>query len=58
MIVDTTMINVSIGDISNDLDSNLKDIQWAITIYSLVMAAFMLFGGKIGDIYGRKKLLL
>ncbi len=55
MIVDTTMISVSIGNISNDLDSNLKDIQWAITIYSLVMAAFMLLGGKIGDIYGRKK---
>lgn len=55
MIVDTTMISVSISNISIDLNSNLKDIQWAITIYSLVMAAFMLLGGKIGDIYGRKK---
>ena len=55
IILDTTMINVSIRDIVGDLDTTLKNVQWAITIYSLIMAAFMLIGGKIGDIYGRKK---
>lgn len=55
MILDTTMINVSIRDVVTDLDTDLKSVQWAITIYSLMMAAFMLIGGKIGDLYGRKR---
>ena len=58
MIVDTTMMNVSIRDLVVDLDSSIKDIQWAVTIYSLVMAAFMIAGGKLGDIWGRKKTFL
>ncbi len=55
MIFDTTMLNVSIKNIVQDLDTSLKNVQWAITIYALVMASFMLLGGKIGDLYGRKK---
>lgn len=55
IIIDTTMINVSIRNIVVDLNTSLKNVQWAITIYSLIMAAFMLIGGKIGDVYGRKK---
>ncbi|NQU99549.1 MAG: MFS transporter [Parcubacteria group bacterium] len=55
MIFDTTMLNVSIKDIVQDLDTTIKNVQWAITIYALVMASLMLLGGKIGDLYGRKK---
>ena len=55
MIVDTTMINVSIKNVVTDLNTDIKSVQWAITIYSLIMAAFMLIGGRIGDLYGRKK---
>lgn len=55
MIFDTTMLNVSIKNIVQDLDTNIKSVQWAITIYALVMASLMLLGGKIGDLYGRKK---
>jgi len=55
MIFDTTMLNVSIKNIVQDLDTSFKNVQWAIAIYALVMASFMLLGGKIGDLYGRKK---
>lgn len=55
MIFDTTMLNVSIKNIVQDLDTTIKNVQWAITIYALVMASLMLLGGKIGDLYGRKK---
>lgn len=55
MIFDTTMLNVSIKNIVQDLDTTIKNVQWAITIYALVMASLMLLGGKIGDLFGRKK---
>ncbi|USN54034.1 MAG: MFS transporter [Candidatus Nomurabacteria bacterium] len=58
IIFDTTMLNVSIRNVVHDLGTSLRNVQWAITIYSLVMAAFMLTGGRIGDMYGRKKLFL
>jgi EmrB/QacA subfamily drug resistance transporter len=58
VVLDTTIINVSIKAIIQDLHSNLKAIQWVITGYSLVIAAFTITGGRLGDIFGRKKMFL
>jgi len=58
VVLDTTIINVSLKAIIHDLHSNLKSIQWVITGYSLVLAAFTITGGRLGDIFGRKKLFL
>lgn len=58
MVIDTTMMNVSISAIVNDLGTTVGSIQNAITIYSLVMAAFMITGAKLGEKYGMKKVFL
>src|SRR3954464_6124080 len=48
-------MNVMITDISKDLDTTVQGVQLAITIFLLVMAALMIPGGKLTDIYGRKR---
>lgn len=55
LVLDTSMMNVAISAIVEDLDTSVSAVQTAITIYALVMASFMLLGGKLGDIYGMKK---
>jgi MFS family permease len=48
-------MNVMINDMSEDLDTTVKGIQTAITVFLLVMAAFMIPGGKLSDRWGRKR---
>jgi len=55
MVLDSSVMNVSISNIVADLDTTVQGVQLAITAYTLVMAAFMLLGAKIGDIIGRGK---
>lgn len=58
IVLDTTIINVSIKAIIGSLHSNLKAVQWVITGYSLMLAAFTITGGRLGDVFGRKKMFL
>jgi MFS family permease len=55
MTLDSSVMNVSISQIVEDLDTSIQGVQSAITLYTLVMAAFMLFGAKLGDILGRNR---
>ena len=55
MVLDTTVMNVSITQIIEDLNTTIVGLQTAITLYTLVMAAFMLIGGKLGDRWGAKR---
>ena len=48
-------MNVMINDISVDLDTTVQGVQTAITVFLLVMAAFMIPGGKLTDRWGRKR---
>jgi len=54
-VVDTTIMNVSISALVEDLDTTVGQVQTAVTLYTLTMAAFMLTGGKLGDIWGSKR---
>ncbi len=56
IVIDTTIINVSIRAIIGDLHTNLKAVQWVITGYSLVLAALTITGGRLGDIFGRRRM--
>jgi EmrB/QacA subfamily drug resistance transporter len=58
IILDTTILNVSLRTIINDLHTDIQSIQWVITAYSLMLAAFTITGGRLGDLFGRKKLFL
>ena len=55
MVLDTTVMNVSISQVVEDLNTTVVGLQTAITMYTLVMAAFMLIGGKLGDRWGAKR---
>lgn len=55
MVLDSSVMNVSISQIVEDLDTTIQGVQLAITLYTLVMAAFMLVGAKLGDIWGRDR---
>lgn len=53
MVLDSTVMNVSISTVATDLHTDIGGMQAAITFYALTMAAFMLTGGKLGDKWGR-----
>jgi EmrB/QacA subfamily drug resistance transporter len=55
MVLDSSVMNVSISQIVADLDTTIQGVQLAITAYTLVMAALMLAGAKLGDIIGRER---
>lgn len=58
IVLDTTILNVSLRTIVGDLGTTLQKIQWVITAYSLVLAAFTITGGRLGDLFGRKKMFV
>ena len=55
MTLDSSVMNVSIATVADDVDTTVTGIQTAITFYTLVMAALMITGGKVGGILGRKR---
>src|SRR5260370_36607014 len=55
LVVDTSLMNVSISAVVQDLDTTASGVQSAIALEALVSAAFILIGSKIGDIFGRKR---
>src|SRR5688572_33089322 len=55
MVLDGTVMNVSISTVVADLDTTVAAMQAAITFYTLTMAAFMLLGAKLGDVWGRRR---
>ncbi|MCX5007902.1 MFS transporter [Streptomyces sp. NBC_00638] len=58
MVLDTSVMNVSISQLVEDFDTEVTAIQAVITLYALVMAAFMSTGGRLGDILGRRRLFI
>src|SRR5947199_3199033 len=55
MILDTSVMNVSIATVAKDVGTTVTGVQTAITFYTLVMASLMITGGKLGQILGRKR---
>ena len=55
MTLDSSVMNVSIATVAEDVGTTVTGIQTAITLYTLVMATLMITGGKIGSILGRKR---
>src|SRR6266516_1121403 len=55
LVVDTSLMNVSIAKVVEDLGTTVSGVQGAIALEALVSAAFILIGSKIGDLIGRKR---
>jgi EmrB/QacA subfamily drug resistance transporter len=55
LVVDTSIMNVSISAVVHDLETTVSGVQSAIALEALVSAAFILIGSKVGDLIGRKR---
>ena len=55
LVVDTSLMNVSISAVIEDLDTTASGVQSAIALEALVSAAFILINSKVGDLIGRKR---
>lgn len=58
MWIDFTAVNVALAPISSDLHTPLSILQWVITSYTLTSAALMAIGGRLGDLYGHRRLFM
>ena len=54
-VIDTSLMNVSISAVVEDLDTTVSGVQSAVAIEALVSAAFILIGSKVGDLFGRRR---
>ena len=55
MVLDQAVMNVAISQLVADFDTTVTTIQTVIALYALVMAALMVTGGKLGDLWGRRR---
>ena len=56
--LDSTVVNVALPSIQEDLGGGLAGLQWTMDAYLVTLGSLMLLGGSLGDIFGRKKLFV
>src|SRR6266481_4383376 len=56
--IDGTAVNVALPALQANLNATAVDVQWVIEAYSLLLSAFLLVGGSLGDHYGRRRIFL
>ncbi len=54
--IDGTVVNVALPAVQSALHASLADVQWVVESYALFLAALLLIGGSLGDLYGRRKI--
>ncbi|KIF75213.1 major facilitator transporter [Streptomyces sp. 150FB] len=57
-LLDSTIVNVALPHIGDDLHTKLSDLQWTVNAYTLTLAALILLGGSLGDRYGRRRIFV
>ncbi len=58
VVLDTTILNVAIPTILHEFHTTLPALEWVITGYSLTFATFLIIGGRLGDIYGQRRVFI
>ena len=56
--LDNTIVSIGLADVQSSLHAGVASLQWVVNGYALTFAAFMLAGGTLGDLLGRKKIML
>ncbi|MEA2462204.1 MAG: hypothetical protein QOH90_2381, partial [Actinomycetota bacterium] len=56
--LDSTIVNVALPKMEEDLGGGLAGLQWTVDAYLLTLGAFLLLGGSLGDLYGRRKMFV
>ncbi|MEU2107938.1 DHA2 family efflux MFS transporter permease subunit [Streptomyces sp. NPDC019507] len=57
-MLDSTVVNVALPHIGEDLDADLAELQWIVNAYMLTLAGLILLGGALGDRYGRRRVFV
>jgi EmrB/QacA subfamily drug resistance transporter len=58
MMLDNTVVNVALPSIQKDLGASLSSLEWAVNAYTLSFGVLLVTGGRLGDIFGRRKAFL
>src|SRR3982751_7149797 len=56
--IDSTVVNVALPALQSNLHATVVDVQWVIESYGVLLAALILVGGALGDIFGRRLVFL
>jgi EmrB/QacA subfamily drug resistance transporter len=57
-VVDFTIVQVALPSIGREFGVSINGLQWIVTAYGLTLAGFLMLSGRVGDMYGRKKLFI
>src|ERR1700710_1651096 len=58
IMLDNTIVNVALPSIQKDLGASISGLEWTVNAYTLSFAVLLVTGGRLGDIFGRRKLFL
>src|SRR5213078_704305 len=58
IMLDNTVVNVALPSIQKDLGASLSALEWTINAYTLTFAVLLVTGGRLGDIFGRRRMFL
>src|SRR5436309_9940399 len=58
IVLDSTIVNVALPSIREDLGFSQTSLAWVVNAYLLTFGGFLLLGGRLGDLYGRRRLFL
>src|SRR3954465_15569722 len=58
IMLDNTVVNVALPSIQRDLDASISSLEWTINAYTLTFAVLLVTGGRLGDIFGRRRMFL
>jgi EmrB/QacA subfamily drug resistance transporter len=58
IMLDNTVVNVALQTIRRDLHMSLSSLEWIVTAYALTFAALLITGGKLADLYGRRRIFV
>jgi len=58
MMLDNTVVNVALPSIQRDLHASISGLEWTVNAYTLTFAVLLVTGGRLGDLFGRRKMFL
>ena len=58
VMIDATVVNVALPSIQRDLESSIDQLEWVLNGYTLSFAVLLVAGGRLGDIFGRRRIFI
>ncbi len=58
VVLDASIVNVALPSIGRDLDFTQDDLSWVVNAYTLIFGGFLLLGGRLADLLGRRRMFM